>query len=883
MRAAVTTRDSKRLSAGGVERGLCMTRALGPRAFGLVALIVFVVGFPTAMVLPPAEFLPSPSSLRTVAAAALAAQASITAISLAVVIFFLQQIHGRLGDDEPLFRRLIRNSQIPEFFALTLGTLAATGIALLLSQPAPDNSPLSATASVRNLTLVVGFAFVMNLAALPVAFFLFLRLLSPSAWRQTKQNLTEQQIRTAIDAHVKRLIQMRETPDKALSLYFSSEPEEDEANEAARRLLEDAANAFRNQHFSMYQDAFAATQKLVEVAKDRLEELDVQFTDPGAGQAHWPPLPQIERQMHFLRRQVFAGGWSDYASAVAAFDYWLVNRGAGWRVGEMYELGLRGMRNSYVQAAEAGNVRVIEALLPRTWRHLRGPMWDELLICAANQGDEAHARCHAYLLRTMIQLDELLNAALEVDRSSDFAELVEGFETLIKSASYTFHNAYEGPEADLIEWLRLEYRISLMAVGGRVVLLHKERRLVSAAPYLDRLRQKLARLSDLTDPIAHVLDDREERQSLWMTWETEHQPEMEASFIMPERYILTYFAVRALELLASDSAPLMLKGNAKRVREFIEGQLESVRPYILLEPEQRFDDQADTLANMLRESEAEDERSDDEDMASSPLDPVKMATYIADVYAARRDASALETVFADADAFKLVTLPDDADPQPRGFSRLTFRAPFTDRPDWHHGPVDLVGNDWERDLLRTLEVALRETPVRDVGSAPSAETFRTAIDEAIEDLAGSQPVLVAIGRHLWQLWHELTVSAVFVPSWQTGERTMFVEGAYRGWPVLVYPDNRSLRVAVIDRASWGCMVRAPYRNQEIITEIEEIDRDRADEILKKKPGILPEQPDDESKIRKLQTQVFVSHWERAWFIVRDPLRARIVQFSGDAE
>ena len=103
-------------------------------------------------------------------------------------------------------------------------------------------------------------------------------------------------------------------------------------------------------------------------------------------------------------------------------------------------------------------------------------------------------------------------------------------------------------------------------------------------------------------------------------------------------------------------------------------------------------------------------------------------------------------------------------------------------------------------------------------------------------------------------------------------------GRYRGHsnPQCSRP-TRVGGVYVVDLRTWGCFVRAKIDgDQDLLVEIKPISIDRAHELLTANPGHFASQPDEESKLRKLQTCVEIVVGARTGFCVTDSTGARRV-------
>ena len=80
---------------------------------------------------------------------------------------------------------------------------------------------------------------------------------------------------------------------------------------------------------------------------------------------------------------------------------------------------------------------------------------------------------------------------------------------------------------------------------------------------------------------------------------------------------------------------------------------------------------------------------------------------------------------------------------------------------------------------------------------------------------------------------------------------------------------------VVDLGTWGTYERASFaEGEEFRADVEAISPERARELLDANPGFFADEPDDVSRMRKMQAHVVVSIGVQDSFRVSDPSRAR---------
>ena len=103
-------------------------------------------------------------------------------------------------------------------------------------------------------------------------------------------------------------------------------------------------------------------------------------------------------------------------------------------------------------------------------------------------------------------------------------------------------------------------------------------------------------------------------------------------------------------------------------------------------------------------------------------------------------------------------------------------------------------------------------------------------------------------------------------------------GRYRGHPIVRGSRNGERRFYIVDPSSWGTLVRGQFEgDQDIRVEINTVSEERANELLELNPDYFPDEPDLESKLRKLQSMVQMRIGIREEFRVSDRSRGRLVR------
>ena len=153
-----------------------------------------------------------------------------------------------------------------------------------------------------------------------------------------------------------------------------------------------------------------------------------------------------------------------------------------------------------------------------------------------------------------------------------------------------------------------------------------------------------------------------------------------------------------------------------------------------------------------------------------------------------------------------------------------------------------------------------------------------AIDEAISDLNPSGEIFVALAGNWTTMEFDLAQERPegYELPWQLPDNEPTGEMArYHGNLIVRGPRTGERRVYVVEPGTWGRLARGKFEgDQEVKVELNTVSGERASSLLESNPNHFASEPDEESKIRKLQTCVEMIVAARHEFRVADPSRAR---------
>ena len=852
-------------------------KSVAIRTTWITATITLLLAlFIVLLVVPAVYWLPEASEAVPLLGTLLTAQAAIAALTLAVTLFVMQGIGSRGEVDDRMYRAYIRRSWVRYIFWMSIIAVGVTGATLLTAE---FISRVGAVADyvpgIPNLTLFAVVAFIANLVLAGVLFQRSIHLAHPAQWSTLRRDVNERDVREAIHAFLRRLQTARsalESNKRDLSSVFPG-PDEGSADESIRALLDNALGAMTERRQMEFQTSLNSIRELVTYAMDELESMGIKWGPPGP-QPQWPPLRELGRNLYSFREEVIREGNRDYAVELLRLDYWLASTGMRRQCGELFTAGLDGYRKNYQIANRIGGGELRELFRDR-------------FSTVANGLTHSTAPREAFPYTIeMVKLQErLLSDAMHAGRPDDYVELNRGFRRWLRFIRLLWEReSWASPESTkLYEKLEQDYRIALMGLAGRSISLADSGGIANADPYLNMAREAYSRLGPLTDDVSQALmRDGRLGFSLWSEWEMEGSFG-EARLMSTEQYPLTFFTVRLMELVVNQTPALDLHGSAKQVLGWFITNSERLEKNVSVEPaatgEQRRELATDTLWAAVRR----DEVAEDYEIIGRAISADSVSDFKSDVYAAAFAENPVERLFERAGAFSYLSADAAGGPAERSLHHLYLKAFLADSPENvrnFYAPLDgaPLGQGFGDDVLKLLCDALDHAP--HISALPGISELLKAIDNAIAELNPSGEIALVLAGDWSIIEFALTTAepGKYVPARQLSDDERIGEiGRYRGHPVLRGPAGGGQRVYVLEPGTWGCFVHAQLEgDQDLRIQVSPVSLERAQELLEANPCYFASEPDQESKLRKLQTCVEISIGARAGFRVIDSTRARRV-------
>ena len=613
---------------------------------------------------------------------------------------------------------------------------------------------------------------------------------------------------------------------------------------------------------------------LVSFAMDELENAGVQCGAPGS-EAQWPPLVELRQTLLSYREEVIRGGNREHLQALASLDYWFVSTGLRRPCGDLFTFGLSGYRWNYAISVRIENNDFHGMLRDRFLLNL-GPM-------ASVHGPEMLVPFMQDVIRHQ---GHVLADALHSDKVDDFQWLHREFNSILVGILERWEGGVLVPgwESEPSALLARENRITLMALVGRAVFLSSSDDLSDATPYLDVARGTYTQPAQLADDLVAALDqERQPGFSMTHNWEIPDHISGWSGPVLPERYALICFAVLLMEMAGDATLNLNVRGNAQYVLDWFARNAEGLEPFLGDTSSVSAQQRREFAIEILKKAARMDLAEEDFRIINREFSAERISACRGDVHEGMEKFGSSQRMFEQAGALVHFVLGVVETRQLMVAKRLP-KAYFVDPAEGDQiscGSPD--GDRWGR-ALADAEVGLLcrelEQAAPMVAPLDTMNEFFAAVDAAVADLGlqGNAAIVVAgdLGDGLLSLYSDEAEG--YEPSWLLPEpdSSAYV-GRYHGHPVVRGEKDGEQRVYVVDLDTWGTMVRVPLgEGQDVRFEVEPIWAEQAQELLDGNPNLIPAEPDEGAKLRKLQTLVTMKAAVRVGFRNTDPKRARRV-------
>ena len=207
-------------------------------------------------------------------------------------------------------------------------------------------------------------------------------------------------------------------------------PREGSANDAVKKLLDDARRAMTDRRHREFRNSIDAIRELVVSAMDEIERNGLEYGAPGS-QPQWPPVWELSSNLYSLRQEVIHENSRDYLIEILRLDHWELETGLHRNSGELFTEGLDGYRRNYRIAISNGVSETREMLRDRIYYTARFLFFDQ-----------EPQKANDYLIETVKHQERMLSDALDAGLQEDFRRLHEEFENFLQNIGAEWGSKY---------------------------------------------------------------------------------------------------------------------------------------------------------------------------------------------------------------------------------------------------------------------------------------------------------------------------------------------------------------------------------------------------------------------------------------------------------
>ena len=240
--------------------------------------------------------------------AILGAQAAMTAIFLAAMIFIVEAVHRREDLDDPLYELFLRKSWARWVFCAAVWLFVGTAIVYALGSVTQWWADVGGARG-----HILGLASLV-IAALSVLGFLLraLHVLRPATYRKGKRDVTVAQARAAVQARGQGSKLQRQVERLGRTMRGNFTEIEGQANRAVDRVADDAHRAIANARLTDVLEAIATFESVSRAVAEEMESVAERVPDALPDRhSDWPTYGAMSAGMHRLVREAYSQGNPD--------------------------------------------------------------------------------------------------------------------------------------------------------------------------------------------------------------------------------------------------------------------------------------------------------------------------------------------------------------------------------------------------------------------------------------------------------------------------------------------------------------------------------------------------------------------------------------------
>ena len=240
--------------------------------------------------------------------AILGAQAAMTAIFLAAMIFIVEAVHRREDLDDPLYELFLRKSWARWVFCAAVWLFVGTAGVYLIGSVTQWSASVGG-----NRGDILGLASLVLAALIVLAFLLrALHILRPTTYREGKREVTVAQARAAVQARGQGSESQRLLDLFGRTWRGEFTEAEDQANRAVERVADDAHRAIANARLTDVLDAIATLESVAAAVAGEMQVVVEKTPDALPDRrSDWPMYGSMNVGVHRLMRAAYSQGNPD--------------------------------------------------------------------------------------------------------------------------------------------------------------------------------------------------------------------------------------------------------------------------------------------------------------------------------------------------------------------------------------------------------------------------------------------------------------------------------------------------------------------------------------------------------------------------------------------
>ncbi len=246
--------------------------------------------------------------------AILGAQAAMTAIFLAAMIFIVEAVHRREDLDDPLYELFLRKSWARWVFCAAVWLFVGTAGVYLVGSVTQWSASVGGSRGD-----ILGLASLVTAALIVLAFLLrALHILRPTTYREGKREVTVAQARAAVRARGQGSDLQRLLARIGRTTFGKFTETEDQANRVVERVVDDAHRAIANARLTDVLDAIATLESVAAAVAGEMEVVTEKTPDALPDQrSDWPTYGPMNAGVHRLIHAAYSQGNPDVTTSAS--------------------------------------------------------------------------------------------------------------------------------------------------------------------------------------------------------------------------------------------------------------------------------------------------------------------------------------------------------------------------------------------------------------------------------------------------------------------------------------------------------------------------------------------------------------------------------------